>query len=359
MEKRCLLKEKQLGLFPDWEKVFSRSSPLYLEIGIGNGEFILWAAQKNPEGNFVGVEICKKVLRKAVSRISRSGVNNVRLIWMEGTKALSKLFRENSLSGIYLNFPDPWAKKKQKKRRFVNRSSVWLIANRLKKEGFFLMATDYEEYALQVAELFSLLPGMSPLWDAPIKNNLPNYYLTKYARKWLAKGLPLFYVGFKKVSEIKIPPQIEALYPLLKLEKEEATLPESILKTEKKLSFKEIEASIPKGVLLKKKELVINLLDIYYKKEGALFEFIVSEGELTQRFFARLSPHPEGYILKIHEATPVDPTDGVHKALALLTRLVQKLLSADLKLTSCKEKVLKELEKVDLSEIIEKAKIHA
>ncbi len=318
-------------------------SKVFLEVGIGNGEFIVWAAKKDPQSTFVGVEVCKKVFRDAQKRVAKAGVKNVKLFLMEGTRALCQLFKEESLSGVYLNFPDPWAKKKQKKRRFINKASVWLIASRLKIEGFFIMATDFKEYAEETVELFSATGAFSPLWNTPIRNELPGYYLTKYARKWLFQGLPLYFVGLKKVKNCEIPGWLYSYYPLLKLKGGE-NLPEVVLSLNKKADFEKLGENLPRGILWKEEFLVVKLLEMYSKKDGLLLDMLVSEGEFVQRFFVKIAPHSEGLILKIHEATSAEPTEGVHLAMAIVARLCEKFLNARIERSSCKKKVWQKLE---------------
>ena len=180
-----ILRPQALPVRPDWAKIFGRQAPLLLEIGVGNGEFLVWLAQNNPEANCVGVEIDRDYLEKARNRVRAANLANVRLIPMEGSKALSRLFAPDSLSALYLNFPDPWHKKRHQERRLVNEAFAWLLASRLKIGGQFLMVTDYEPYAQEVVEAFKSCPAYEPLWETPMRTELPSYYQTKYARKWL------------------------------------------------------------------------------------------------------------------------------------------------------------------------------
>ncbi|RLG12528.1 tRNA (guanosine(46)-N7)-methyltransferase TrmB [Candidatus Pacearchaeota archaeon] len=340
------LKESNLQVYPSWEKIFGREAPLYLEIGIGNGEFIVWLAKNHPEANFIGVEVAKEFFRKALNRVVSANLSNVRLICMEGSKALCKLFFSQSLSGLYLNFPDPWAKKKQKKRRLINQAFVWLLADRLILNGFFIMVTDYKEYAEEVVNFFLNCPSFCPLWDSVIKNSLPHYYHTKYARKWLSAGLPLFYIGFKKIKHISIPEWVYTLYPLAKLKGGE-TLPESVIKINNKLNFFEIAKKFPTGVIWKNNHEICKIVEIYFNENNIILDLIVIEGFLKQRFFVSIHPHSDGLIIKIHDSDNPDATDGVHKALAFLTLYLQKILKSGILLrTNCKSKAFKEIKKL-------------
>jgi len=344
-------KEEELGIRPDWEKIFKRKAPLYLEIGIGNGEFIVWLAERNPEADFIGVEVSREYFKKAVNRALKSGVNNLRLICMEGAKAISKLFSPSSLSGLYLNFPDPWAKKKQKERRLVNPAFAWLLADRLVQQGFFLMVTDYEEYACEVIEIFSRCPAYEPLWETPLRHELPGYYHTKYARKWLSMGLTLFYIGFKKVKEVELPEWVCKFYPIVNLKKEEP-LPLNILKLNQKVEFKELAKIFSKEIIWRKDEELIKVLDVYFKEDGVLIDTLVVEGHLKQRFFISIAPYKDGLIISIHDSDHPDPTDGVHKALVLITfKLQKKFPESEVIQSTCKIKAWAHVRKnLELSE---------
>jgi len=351
-EKKVILREEEIGSQIDWGRFFGREAPLFLEIGIGNGEFIVWLAKKNPESNFIGVEVSKKYFKKAVNRVIREGLQNVKLMHIEGAKFMAKFLKRESLSGIYINFPDPWVKKKHQKRRLISLPFIWLVADRLTLGGFFLMVTDCQEYANEVVELFSECPAFSPLWDTPIKKELPEYYLTKYARKWLACGLPIFYIGFKKCKRVEIPEWVYKIFPLIKVSEEEKTLPEMIVEIEEGIDFFELAKKFPKGILYKGENEVIKVLDTYSKEDGMLIDTLVVEGTLRQRFFIAVNTyHKKGLIISLHDSEKPDITDGVHKAVAMVILEIKKFFEKfRIVKTTCKKKILnllQDLEKKD------------
>ena len=347
LKEEVVLKEENLGVFPDWEKVFNRKAPIFLEIGIGNGEFIKWIAEKHPENNYVGVEVARQFFKKAVNRIVSAGLTNVRLIHCEGAKALCQFFENSSLSGLYLNFPDPWAKKKQKHRRLVNELFPWLLALKLMNSGFFLMATDFKEYAEEVVEFFYKTNCFASLWNGnPLRNRLDDYYYTKYARKWLSYGLPLYFVGFKKVKiPEKIPEKVYEYYPILKISKGE-TMPHSIIQIEKFFNPSEFVEKLPEGIIFQKNQKVIKILEKFLSSKSVLLDSLVSEGHLVQRFFVNISPHSNGLIIKIHDSDKPLPTEGVHTLIGILTQKVLNLLSGKLLKTTCKKRVMEDLSNI-------------
>ena len=322
-----VIRESELERYPDWSSIFKNKNPVYLEVGIGNGEFLEWIAQNNPDKNFVGVEVSRDYFKKAVNRILKARLKNVRLICTEGAKALCKYFSEESLSGLYLNFPDPWAKKKQSSRRLVNDFFPWLLQSRLKLEGTFVMVTDYEPYAIEVVENFEKCKAFAPLWkEGPLVYKLENYYQTKYARKWLSLGKNLYYIGFKKVKGLAIPKEVLKFYPLLEISKEDP-LPLAVIES-KETNLEKVFQGLKEGILWKSGNQVIKVLNKFTGKDSILLDTVISEGSFRQRVFVTIAPHRDGLIIKFHDATNPEPTRGAHRLVALLCKEILSLLPA-------------------------------
>jgi tRNA (guanine-N7-)-methyltransferase len=341
MENKVYLKEEDLGFQPKWSEIFNNLNPIYVEIGIGNGEFIVHLAKTYPHFNFVGTEFCREVLRKALKRAEREGLSNLRLLPMEGTKLLIKGFTSESISGLYLNFPDPWDKRKKRRNRLVNEAFVWLLADRLKEGGFFRMATDHRPYLEEVVKLFTTNEAFSPLWEELIRTEIEDFYPTKYARKWLSQGLPLYFTGFKKIKRVRLPDWIKEKYPLLRLTKEDYVPIISVLKVKDLQDFRALAKAISKGILYQSEGDLIKVLDVYTKEDGLLIDLIVLEKSLQQRFFVAVNPYEtRGIIISVHSSDHPDPTDGVHLAISLITHKIWSFLpEAELIKTTCKNKI--------------------
>ena len=102
---------------PDFE-MFLKRNPLYLEIGVGRGDFILTMAKNHPEASFLGVEMSGMALAIAGKKILEEEITNLLLVNMDVHYLFEKM-RESGFDGIYLNFSDPWPKKRQHKRRLT------------------------------------------------------------------------------------------------------------------------------------------------------------------------------------------------------------------------------------------------
>lgn len=181
----------------DWGQIFRRSAPIKLEIGFGNGAFLVEMAQREPETNFVGLEIYRKGIKKAKKRIERAGLHNVRLIRQEVSVALPKLFTAGEISEIYINFPDPWPKRRHHKRRLINPSFIATAYTLLKDRGRIFIATDSGEYAEVIDRLFRGHGGFCFL-----DQYFPVHAPTKYEQECLRLGGTIYYMSWERIMNL-------------------------------------------------------------------------------------------------------------------------------------------------------------
>ncbi|WP_085184847.1 tRNA (guanosine(46)-N7)-methyltransferase TrmB [Mycobacterium sp. IEC1808] len=131
---------------------FGRGAPVVLEIGCGSGISTLAMAQAEPGVDVIAVEIYRRGLAQLLSAIDREQVGNIRLIRGNAIDVLDRLIAPGSLTGVRVFFPDPWPKARHHKRRFLQPSTIGLIADRLLPGGVLHAATDHPGYAEQIAE---------------------------------------------------------------------------------------------------------------------------------------------------------------------------------------------------------------
>ena len=106
----------------NWHKVFNNNNPIYIEIGIGKGKFIVENAIKYPNINFIGIEKYDSVLVRAIQKSNDLELNNLKLVRMDA-KRIEEVF-DHEVDQIYLNFSDPWPKDRYYKRRLDRKSVV-------------------------------------------------------------------------------------------------------------------------------------------------------------------------------------------------------------------------------------------
>jgi tRNA (guanine-N7-)-methyltransferase len=134
----------------DLDALFRRSAPHTLEIGFGNGEHLAALAQAHPERDYLGIEVHRPGVGHLFMLAAANGSTNLRASQHDAVEVLRDQIAPASLDELLVLFPDPWHKKRHHKRRLIQPPFVELVASRLKPGGLFKLATDWEEYALQM-----------------------------------------------------------------------------------------------------------------------------------------------------------------------------------------------------------------
>ena len=137
------------------EKIFGRKAPLVLEIGSGMGESTAAIAKAHPEIDFVAVEVHGPGVGSLLNRIEKEAIANLRVVRHDAVEVLERMVADGALAGVHLFFPDPWPKKRHHKRRLVQAEFVALLGRKLAPGGVVHLATDWPEYAEQMAAAFS------------------------------------------------------------------------------------------------------------------------------------------------------------------------------------------------------------
>ena len=181
-----------------WSKIFNNNNPIHIEIGMGKGDFIIENAIRYPNINFIGIEKYSSVLARAIEKLNDKELPNLRLIRMDANFIEDVFSKE--IDVIYLNFSDPWPKKRTAKRRLTSDIFLEKYKTIFKKDHIIIMKTDNMhlfEYSLEslsrngyVLEKVSL-----DLHNSDIENNIE----TEYERKFVLKGNNIYYVYAKKL----------------------------------------------------------------------------------------------------------------------------------------------------------------
>lgn len=101
-----------------WNTLFGNDNPIYLEIGMGKGNFIIEHARRNPNINYIGIEKFEGVIIQAADKLKNEQLNNLHLVAADAT-FLTEMFDKKEVSKIFLNFSDPWPKSRHDKRRLT------------------------------------------------------------------------------------------------------------------------------------------------------------------------------------------------------------------------------------------------
>ena len=137
----------------DFKEVFGNPGGLVVEIGFGNGEQLLFAAEHEPQHNFIGIEVHSPGVGRALNAIAEADLTNVRIYRHDAVEVLTQDIADTTLDEVRIYFPDPWHKKRHHKRRLVQADFIALLCRKLKPGGLLHLATDWQAYVEHMWEV--------------------------------------------------------------------------------------------------------------------------------------------------------------------------------------------------------------
>jgi tRNA (guanine-N7-)-methyltransferase len=173
---------------------------VWLEIGFGAGEHLLWQAQRNPDIGFIGCEPFVDGIIKALAAIEAGHMRNLRLSTGDAREVLRWL-PSSSLTRVFVLFPDPWPKRRHRKRRLVSTPFLAMLARVMQSGAELRIATDVGDYARTMLLAFRAEPRFRWLASAPRdwRERTPDWPPTRYEAKALAAGRCCYYFRFVRV----------------------------------------------------------------------------------------------------------------------------------------------------------------
>lgn len=176
----------------NWNKEFGNDNPIHLEIGMGKGNFLLNMAKKHPNINFIGVERYTGVLARAINKINKEEIKNVRVINIDAIK-LDDVFNKE-ISTIYLNFSDPWPKKRHAKRRLTSEDFLCVYDKVFKGDNIIIQKTDniglFESSIVSLSTYGYIIEDISLDLANTDKENVQ----TEYEEKFTSMGVKINYL---------------------------------------------------------------------------------------------------------------------------------------------------------------------
>ncbi len=187
-----------LDATPDWNQIFPNNYPIKLEIGFGNGSFIIDMAMKEPKTNFVGVEMYHKGIRKTITRAEKRLIENIHVVYGDARKRTQSIFSDETLEAIYINFPDPWPKKRHVKRRLITANFVEILSNMLVPSGELRIATDCETYARDMLTFLENSSLRNKAGSFEFTNSREDIPQSKYEKNYIKQGKKIYYLDYIK-----------------------------------------------------------------------------------------------------------------------------------------------------------------
>ena len=190
----CVIKEPR-ELKGKWNTLFGNDNPIYIEIGMGKGQFIMENARRNPDINYVGIEKFSSVLVRAIEKKENAEDKLDNLVFLRfDAEYIEEIFEKDEVDRIYLNFSDPWPKDRHAKRRLTSKEFFARYNNILTKEGKVIFKTDNRDlfdFSLeQVVEANWIL--VNKTYDLHNSEYVEGNIMTEYEERFVNEGIKIF-----------------------------------------------------------------------------------------------------------------------------------------------------------------------
>lgn len=186
-----------------WQERFGNDHPIHIEIGMGKGQFITGMAKANPDINYIGIEMQISVVSIALDKLIAEEIPNVQLLHVDGS-ALSNYFADHEVDQIYLNFSDPWPKKKHEKRRLTSKAFLAVDEQIVRPNGEIHFKTDNQglfEYSLASFSQYGMI--LKQVWLDLHTSTYEGNIMTEYEEKFANRGQRIYRVEAQFVAEEK------------------------------------------------------------------------------------------------------------------------------------------------------------
>ncbi len=177
-----------------WHELFGNNNPIYLELGMGRGDFIINMAKTYPKINFIGLEVVDSQMVKAVNRLNNQQLPNLKLINYDAHE-IDTIFGKE-IDTIYLTFCDPWPKRIDEKKRFTHVNYLKIYDKIFKRDKHIILKTDnkgFFAYSLQTLSQYWYVFDRVSLDLHHDENPIPNI-MTDFERRYFEEGRPIYYV---------------------------------------------------------------------------------------------------------------------------------------------------------------------
>jgi tRNA (guanine-N7-)-methyltransferase len=179
---------------PGFAEMFPNTQPLEVELGSGDGSFLVNYAKLHPDRNFLGVERLLGRLRKLDRKGLRAGLLNLRGLRIESAYLLEHLLPRHSAAALHIYFPDPWPKRKHRKNRLINDRFTEIARQALAPNGHVYLRTDDEDYFAQMVTAFAANSFFQPA-ETPAELSA---VVTDFERNFHARGVATLRAAYLK-----------------------------------------------------------------------------------------------------------------------------------------------------------------
>ena len=275
-----------------WHAVFANNHLVEVEIGFGNGEYLERISRERPHVNFVGFEQYCERIQRTLRKLSRTGLDNVRVLRLDARAGLERFFAPQTISRVHCLYPPPWPKKSDAKHRLFTGDFLKLLNSRLINGGSLKIVTDHYPYMDWIRDNIH-----DSGFGVEFKNIAANDG-TKFEQKWVDGGQSEFY-ELLLTKQRHIPVGLKEDSPLQSYLMDQFD-PEDF-------GFKDYSQE---GVAVSFKEILYDA-----KKKTALVHVIACDGPLVQNIRIVIAHSPKGWRVNLAEGSMLMPTQAVSQAL--------------------------------------------
>jgi len=292
----------------DWAVAFGRRAPLALEIGFGNGAFLVEQATARPERDHLGIELSWTAATHLFRRLGQARARNVRVLLGDAEALVAQLFAPAALDEVFVNHPCPWPKARHLERRLLRRDFLELLATRMRPGAPLTIVTDHAEYATWLHDELAAAPSLrsrhATVEVAQIEGRKP----TKYQQKAMAQGIPIHFFEWEKpASAPAAPPGPASEVPDMPTLSMTGATAGELFQDFRPQRFREQERGV---------EVIVKLLAVYRRPDRPvwLVETFVQEDRLRQMFALDVVQRGAEVLVKPSSMGQPYPTHGVKRA---------------------------------------------
>jgi tRNA (guanine-N7-)-methyltransferase len=193
-------KQHDAFTFPGWlhPTTFTEKRPIKVEYCSGNGAWIAAKALQDPHSNWVAIEKQFTRARKIWAKVKNLKLDNLLVVCGEGFKVTNWYFQNQSISDVFINFPDPWPKRRHAKHRIMQPAFIKEMERILQAGGKLTFVTDDHDYSALTIELLFKYPGFESCFSTPYVTDLEEYGTSYFEDFWRNKGKEIRYHQFRK-----------------------------------------------------------------------------------------------------------------------------------------------------------------
>ena len=182
-----------------WKKIFENPNPVNVEVGFGKCGFLLDIAAHHLDVNFLGIESARKYYRKGCRKVRRVELPNVKLVLGEALHLFQRYMADASVQQVFVNFPDPWPKRRHAKRRLLQAAFLDVLVEKLVPDGIIDIATDDDGYSQQIDEVFAGDSRFTRIYYQTRRHQEPlRPHVTEYERMFLDAGKTIHYYQYTR-----------------------------------------------------------------------------------------------------------------------------------------------------------------